>query len=322
MQTFMVLVVFAAIGIAAAVLVALTAVRRVVDARLAATDGELRRLADSAIRRETGSDEVRREVAAFRDALSDLNAREHERRLREQQSWEALQRVTAVLAGGQRAGRAGENVLGDSLTHLPPGMLERDFRVNGRVVEFGLLLPDGRRLPVDSKWPADQELQRLAETEDPVERERLIKAIERTVAERAREVGAYREPSLTAPICVAAVPDAAYAVLRKAHLDAYREGVVVISYSMALPVVLFLHAVVARFGAVGDVEACLTDLARMLDAVETTLENKVAKACTMLGNATDDMRGQIGKARTSLARARATEESLDAPVPPRLVEVR
>jgi DNA recombination protein RmuC len=296
------------VALAAAVMIAgrvvAGAVRRSLDARLGATDAELRRLGDSNVWRERGAGDVRQEISAFRGALDQMRAREEERRAREEEGWATLQRLSSVLAGGQRAGKAGENVLRDSLAHLPPSMVVTDFRVNGRVVEFGLVLPDGRRLPVDSKWPAERELRALAEAEDPAERDRLVRVIERVVTERAREVSAYLDPAVTSPVGVAAVPDAAYAVLRRAHADAYRQGVVVIPYSMALPVILFLHAIVSRFGSVGDVTACLGDLAAAMDAMEGTLENKVAKATTMLANGTEELRGQVGKARTTLARAR------------------
>jgi DNA recombination protein RmuC len=289
------------------------ALRRGIEARLSTTDAELRRLGDAAAWRERSSDQMRQEITAFRGALDQMRTREEERRAREEQGWATLHRVAAVLAGGQRAGRAGENVLRQSLAHLPPSMVVTDFRVNGRVVEFGLVLPDGKRLPIDSKWPADRELQALAETTDPTERERLVRAIERAVADRAREVRGYRDPAVTAPVGVAAVPDAAYAVLRRAHADAYRQGVIVIPYSMALPVVLFLHALVSRFGGTSDVQACLADLAAVLDAMEGTLENKVAKASTMLANAAEDLRGQVGKARGSLARARQEPGEIGEP---------
>jgi DNA recombination protein RmuC len=293
-----------------------SALRRGIEGRLSTTDAEIRRLGDATAWRERGADQMRQEVTAFRSALDQMRAREEERRAREEQGWATLHRVAAVLAGGQRAGRAGENVLRESLAHLPPSMVVTDFRVNGRVVEFGLVLPDGKRLPIDSKWPADRELQSLAETAEPAERERLVRVIERAVAERAREVCAYRDPAITAPVGVAAVPDAAYAVLRRAHADAYRQGVIVIPYSMALPVVLFLHTLVSRFGEAGDVQACLADLAGVLDAVEGTLENKVAKASAMLANATEDLRGHVGKARGSLARARHDQGSLGPPGSP------
>lgn len=300
---------------AGALALALSAHRRWMEARLAATEAELRRLADVNRWQEQGSGDVRHEIAAFRGALEQLKAREDERKAREEESWQTLHRVAAVLSGGQRTGRAGENVLREALAHLPPSMVVTDFRVNGRVVEFGLVLPDGRRLPVDSKWPADRELQALQEATEPAERDRLVRLIERTVLERAREVCGYRDPSVTAPVGVAAVPDAAYAVLRRAHAEAYRQGVIVIPYSMALPVVLFLYSIVSRYGAAGDVQACLVDLGAALDGMESTLENKLARASTMLANGSEEMRGQVGKARTALARARHSEDAavLDAP---------
>jgi hypothetical protein len=264
---------------------------------------ELRRLSDAEARRDLGGEQLRLEVLAFRDSLADLRVREQERRVREEQGWETLHRVSSVLAGGQRTGRAGENVLRESLAALPSTMVVTDFRVGGKVVEFGLVLPDGRRLAVDSKWTADRELQALAECEDPAERDRLCKVVERAVAERAREVAAYRDPAITAPFGVAAIPDGAYAVLRRAHADAYRHGVIVVPYSMALPVLLFLYGIVARLGGAADLEACLADLVGVLDGVEATLENKVARATTMLTNGTDELRGHIGRARGLLAGA-------------------
>jgi len=303
---------------------AASTLRRVLDARLRATEAELRRLGDSSAWRERGEDEVRREVVAFRGTLEELRAREQERRVREEEGWAVLQRVAAVLSGGRRAGRAGENVLRESLAHLPPSMVVTDFRVNGRVVEFGLVLPDGRRLPVDSKWPADRELQALMEATDPVDRERLERIIERIVIERAKEVSAYRDPALTAPVGVAAVPDAAYAVLRRAHAEAYRQGVIIIPYSMALPVVLFLHSIVSRFGMGSEVESCLSDLAGVLDSLEGVLENKLARASAMLVNGTEELRGQMGKARSTLARAhdRAGDDpAIEEDDRPRLVRI-
>jgi len=292
---------------------AVLSVRRTLDLRLGTTDVELRRLGDTNLLRDSGSESLRQEMASVRGAFEEMRVRESERRVREEESWAVLHRMAAVLSGGQRAGRAGETVLREALSHLPPSMVESDFRVNGRVVEFGLLLPDGRRLPIDSKWPAERELQAYLHAEDPAERDRLARVIERTVADRAREVSAYRDPAVTTAVGVAAVPDAAYALLRKAHADAFRQGVIVISYSMALPVALFLHTIVSRYGSAGDVESCLSDLARMLDAIEGTLENKVARASTMLANGAEEMRGHLGKARATLARAGDADESRVAP---------
>jgi hypothetical protein len=278
------------------------------EARLEVQSAELRRLADAAATREGSAESVRAELAGARRALEALALREEERREREREHGEVVRRLSTVLAGGASKGRAGENVLRQHLAELPPAMLVTDFRVNGRVVEFGLLLPDGRRLPVDSKWSALAELEALEAATDPTHREALAREVEKQVALRAREVAQYLDPALTAPVAVAAVPDAAYAVLRRAHADAFGRGVVIVPYSTALPVLLFLYSLVDRFGDAGDAQACLAEVALLLDAMEQVLENKIARAGTMVANGADDLRSSLGKARASVARSRNPQE--------------
>jgi DNA recombination protein RmuC len=313
---------FAIVGLAlgAAVAAAAIGLRRVrppadrrLEARLEVQAAELRRIADAGAGRDAATERVQAELAAARRALQELAVREGERRSRDRESAEVVRRLSAVLSGGGRAGRAGENVLRDQLANLPPSMLVSDLRVNGKVVEFALCLPDGRRLPVDSKWPAAAELQALEAAATPEQHDAHAREIERIVTVRAREVAQYLDPSLTAPVAVAAVPDAAYAVLRRAHADAFARGVIVVPYSSALPVLLFLSALVGRYGDAGDVRACLAEVASLLDAMEGVLENKLARAATMLGNGADEFRSHLGKARGSLARARSSERRVGAP---------
>jgi RmuC family len=278
-----------------------------VAARLEVQSAELRRLADAASARDDAAERVRGELAAARRALEEMNVREHERRAGRAEEAEVIRRLSAVLAGGASRGRPGENMLRQHLSELPPGMLVTDFRVNGRVVEFGLTLPDGRRLPIDSKWPAVAELEALEalDAADAGARDACIRAVERVVVDRAREVAQYLEPSLTAPAAVAAIPDAAYAVLRRAHADAFARGVVIVPYSAALPVALFLYSLVQRFGDVGDARSCLAQVGPLLDAMEGVLENKFARAARMMANGTEELRAQLGAARGSMARAAA-----------------
>src|SRR5215211_6433970 len=253
-----------------------------VEARLEVQAAELRRLADAAAAREGSAEHVRSDLAGARRVLEALALREDERRERETESWEIVRRLSTVLVGSASKGRAGENVLREHLAQLPPGMLVTDLRVNGRVVEFGLLLPDGRRLPVDSKWAALAELEALEAATDPAEREVRAREVERQVALRAREVAQYLDPSCTSPVAVAAVPDAAYEVLRRAHADAFARGVVIVPYSTALPVLLFLYSLVHRFGDADGARSALAEVAAVLDAMEAVVENKVARATTML----------------------------------------
>jgi DNA recombination protein RmuC len=275
------------------------------EARLEVQASDLRRLADSVGVRDALAERLHEEVAGARRALHDLSISERARQERDREAWTVVRRLSTVLAGGSSQGRAGENVLRQHLTQLPPGILITDFKVNGKVVEFGLLLPDGRRLPIDSKWSALAELEALEAAEDPGDLEARAREVERVVAHRAREVAQYLDPALTAPVAVAAVPDAAYAVLKRAHADAFSKGVVIVPYSTALPVLLFLYSLVARFGDTGDVQAVLAEVGSLLDAMEGILENKIARAATMIGNGADEFRSQLGKARGSVSRARA-----------------
>jgi hypothetical protein len=312
------LAVLAAAGIVAAVLLALhrpgdgADVARDVVALVETHGIRIERLADALGRQSLDDQAVREGLARVRAALEETRLQAEERRRSEERGWEAISRLESVLVGGSVRGRAGENVLEEALGQLPAGMVVRDFRVNGRVVEFALVLPDGRRMPVDSKWTAVPLLEALDGEDDPGTRDSLARKVEDEVIRRAREVAAYLEPSLTTPFAVASVPDAAYGACRRAHADAFGRGVVLVPYSTALPVLLSLYTLAARHGGAADAQACLAELDGLVEAMELTLENKLARATTMLQNAADDWRTNLGKARGALARGRGTAGEGDA----------
>jgi DNA anti-recombination protein RmuC len=273
--------------------------------QLDAQAAELRRVADQGAQRELASEQLRTTLEGTRRALDELRVRDQERRAVEAEDRDVVRRLATVLAGGSSKGRPGEHVLRENLAALPPDMLVTDFRVNGKVVEFGLRLPDGRRLPIDSKWTALAELEALDAATDPVMRDACARAVEKAVAGRAKEVAQYLDPSITAPVAIAAVPDAAYAALKRAHADAYTRGVVVVPYSGALPIILFLYALVRRFGDTADVQAAVSEMGSLLDALEAIVENRFQRAAVMVSNGVDEFRAHLGKARGSLSRAHA-----------------
>ena len=124
--------------------------------------GELRRLADAGAQRELTAEQLRQGLEGAPGAPSRSSAyASRSGAPPTASSVRSFERLATVLAGGASKGRAGEHVLREHLSQLPPGMLTSDFRVNGKVVEFGLVLPDGRRLPIDSKWSAVAELEAL-----------------------------------------------------------------------------------------------------------------------------------------------------------------
>jgi DNA recombination protein RmuC len=277
-------------------------------ARLEVQAAELRRIADAAGQRDRVTDHLRDGLDATRQVLELLQVRDEERRSSESENREVVRRLATVLAGGNTKGRAGEHVLREHLGQLPPSMLASDFRVNGKVVEFGLRLPDGRRLPIDSKWTAVAELEAMEAEEDPTRRDACARKVEKAVAARAKDVGQYIDTAVTAPVAVAAVPDAAYQVLSRAHTEAFMRGVVIVPYSSALPIIMFLYALVERFGDAADVQAALAEVSTLLDAMDAIVENKFSKAGTMIANGADEFRSSLGKARGSIARARHAEQ--------------
>jgi hypothetical protein len=272
---------------------------------------ELRRIGDQALQRDLGGEQLRQGLDGARRALDELRVRDEERRGVEAEQREVVRRLATVLAGGASKGRPGEHVLREQLASLPPSMLACDVRVNGKIVEFGLVLADGRRLPIDSKWAALAELEALEAATDTVERDACARAVEKAVVARVKEVAQYLDPSVTAPVAVAAVPDAAYAVLKRAHVDAYAKGVIIVPYASALPIVLFLYSLAQRYGDAADVHASLAELAGVLDALEAVVENRYAKAATMLVNGNEEFRTQLGRGRGSLARAHAGARATD-----------
>jgi hypothetical protein len=274
---------------------------------------EAARVADALLRQSSDEKELRGDMGRVRELVEGLRSSVEARVRAEEPVWHAVRRIESVLAGRGGRGKAGENLLEEALSHLPPAMLVRDFSVSGRRVEFALVLPDGRRLPVDSKWTAVRELEELDQATDDERRKVLCRRIEDEVIRRAREVETYLDPALTTPFAIACVPDAAFSVCRRAHGEAFSRGVILVPHATALPVLLALYALASRYGAGDQVQGCLAELEGMLGAMENTLENKVARATTMLGNAADEWRTHLGRARGALARGRgvAVEGNLD-----------
>jgi DNA recombination protein RmuC len=276
--------------------------------RLEVQAAELRRIADAAGQRDRVTDHLRDGLDATRQILEIIQMRDEERRSSEAENKEVVRRLANVLAGGNSKGRAGEHMLREHLSQLPPSMLASDFRVNGKVVEFGLRLPDGRRLPIDSKWTALAEIEALEAEEDPTRRDACARKVEKAVASRAKDVAQYIDPAVTAPVAVAAVPDAAYQILSRAHTEAFMRGVIIVPYSTALPIVMFLYALVERFGDAADIQAALAEIGTFLDSMDAIVENKFSRAGTMIANGADEFRSNLGKARGSIARARHGEQ--------------
>ena len=218
-------------------------------------------------------------------------------------------RMEETISGTKRRGEAGENILQEILKSLPPNMVARSFRIAGREVEFALILSNDKAVPIDSKWPAQELLKQLSQEEEQSKRLSLINKIENEINKRVAEVAQYIDPACTVPWAVAAIPDAAFSVCRRAHLDAYKKGVILIPYSLVLPYLLTLFNLHLQYAGSMDVENLqhyVMDIKRHLGEMEATLENNIVRAVKMISNAANEYREAMGSIRGSLNNLQAS----------------
>jgi len=244
-------------------------------------------------------------IAQAQRALAEVKALEQARGSQLDRATDSLRRLELVVAGSASRGAAGENVLARAFAQLPPDLLETNTAFGGRVVEYALRLPGGRLLPIDSKWTGVAEVERLETTDDPDERRRLREKVAREVRLRAREMAKYLDPERTLALAVLAVPDAVHAETLEAHAEGWREGVLVVPYSLALPFVLTLYRLTVRFASAPgteEVSALLARLPELLERMEEEVEGRLSRAVVQAANARDALRGDLAEARRASCR--------------------
>jgi DNA recombination protein RmuC len=260
---------------------------------------------------------IRGEIGAAQKALAEVKAIEQGRARQMEQAADTLKRLEAVVAGSATRGAAGENILARALGQLPPDLLAVNVAFGNKVVEYALRLPGGRFLPIDSKWTSVAPLERLAETDDPVERRKLQEQVAREVRGRIREMTKYLDPERTLSIALLAVPDAVYGSAPEVHGEGYREGILVVPYSLALPYVLALYRLTLRFGSTVDTDqlaARLRSVDESLRRLGDEVEGRLSRGLVQMQNAREALRDHVLEAQQSTARLlRAAEAPIDVP---------
>ena len=301
------------------VLLAVGVVAALVWSLVRRADGQVRDVAELRSRLESGGQTQESQAAELRERLTQtqsvvegLRSALTARQPVEDEARASLRRLESVIAGSSTRGAAGENILEETLKHLPPEMLQRNVWVGGKVVELALRLPGGKLLPIDSKWVSSNALEQLAEPGlDAPRRAQLTAQVEREVERRVREVSQYIDPATTSPFVLAVIPDAAYDVCRGSIVSAHQRHVMVVGYAMALPYLLTLYQLHLQFARSVDMEklqSALIDVERHLDTLESVLENKLQRAVTMLQNA-------YGEGKQVSARIRASAQSVQVADP-------
>ena len=248
-------------------------------------------------------DHLKNGLEKTRDLLEDLKRADEVRKEKEAEFLERIKRVDEIIAGTSAKGISGEEVLRETFKKLPPEMIETNFSVGGKQVEFALVLPNQKRLPIDSKWPAGNLLLELEKETSPKRKKEIIEEIERETIGRVKEVRQYIDPNITWSQAIAAVPDSVYSVCRQAHLRARENDVILMPYSMVLPLILYMYRLHLQYAISIDMENLknhLISISRNLDEMESILENKIYRGATMVQNAYLDYKQMISKIRASL----------------------
>lgn len=268
--------------------------------------------------------EIQAQLGNAHRALAEVKALEQGRAQKLDQAADSLRRLEAVVAGSSTRGAAGENILARALTQLPPDLLELNVAFGNKIVEYALRLPGGRYLPIDSKWTSVGILERLDAVDQPQERKRLVDQVVRDVRGRIKEMTKYLDPERTLSLGLLAVPDAVYTAAPEAHADGYREGILVVPYSLALPYVLALYRLTLRFGCAVDTDQ-LADRLRALNEcvrkLDEEVEGRLSRGIVQLENSREALRDHLGEARRSTDRLLETTASeLTASAPTALPE--
>jgi DNA recombination protein RmuC len=251
------------------------------------------------------------ELSNARAELTQLQAQARVRADMDLRVAESVRRLETIIAGTQSKGAAGENILDVVFARLPLEWQVRNFTVGNKTVEFGLRLPNNLVLPIDSKWPATDLLERFSACDDLSERLRLKAQIETVVLGKAREVRKYLDPGRTLGFGVAAVPDAVYDLCSSVQCDCFNLNVVLVAYSMFVPYLLLVFQTVLRASQDIDLEkldAYLRTAEDSVRVVQEELDGRFARALTMLGNSRDDMSVHLSRINSSLTSVHASAE--------------
>jgi len=245
---------------------------------------------------------ISKDVGDARRVLVELKTKFEDQTKRDDDINAVTRRIERVLVGARTRGASGENVLAEAFAQFPPEMIDKNFRVGGKVVEYAIVLPNKKRLPIDSKWSGLEIMERIEAETEPARVKRLEDEVEKAIEKKVREVASYIDPASTTNIAIAAIPDSIYGFCKKVHIEAFKMGVLMMAYSMVVPYVLalyHLHLQFARSIDFENIEAYITKIERSLDEVDTILENRVAKAGAMTASAYSDCKKILGSMRAA-----------------------
>lgn len=247
------------------------------------------------------------DVKRTKETLIKIESEYQGRKEQESRAWNRLEKLENIIAGTQSKGRAGEAIVFEQLSKFPSEMMESRFSPGAnKEVEYALVLPDQKRLPIDAKFPTET-LHRAGELEEKNQIDTARRDVEEVIKKKVKEVGEYISPPLTTDIAVCAIPDGAYRYCTTILSSAYKYNrVIILPYSMLIPFLLaFYRLYLIQFQTHSvDIQRFLAQVANMdkrIDEMGLVLKNSIDRAISMLTNASSDLRDHLANIKSALS---------------------
>lgn len=251
--------------------------------------------------------ELRQNLEKTHQTLLRIESDYQARKEQEHAGWKRLETLERIIAGTQAKGKAAESIVFEQLSKFPPQMMESRFSpCRGKEVEFALILPDQKRLPIDVKFPA--EILQAQTNGSAGETEYTRQEVEKQIRLRVKEVSGYINPELTTDIALCAIPDAAYNYCAAILSSAYQQHrIIILPYSILVAFLLaFYRLYLVQFQThSADIQKFLAQVAgleKRVDEMNLLLKNSLDKATTMLKNVSDEFRDHLAMMKGTLSR--------------------
>jgi len=260
----------------------------------------------------TVAHDVRDKVLKAQETIGELRTQLQERKDSDDRIASAVQHIETVIAGSATKGGAGESIIEGMLAEIPAEWRVNNYRVGNKVVEFGLKLPNGLVLPIDSKWAATGLVEELEKCDDPPRREELKEEIGSVVEKKARELNKYLDPNFTANFGIAVVPDAVLGACVRKQVDLLKYSVVLVGYSMFVPYLLLVIQTMMKYSKQIDqqkVHNFIQNAEGAVEALRKELDGSFSRALAMLGNSRDELKNQAARLANELSAIQMIAES-------------
>jgi DNA anti-recombination protein RmuC len=262
--------------------------------------------------------ELKQDLEKTQQTLLRIESDYQARKTQEEAGWRRLENLEHIIAGTQAKGRAAESIVFEQLSKFPPQMMESRFSpYRGKEVEFALILPDQRRLPIDVKFPA--EILKEVSNYGPDDVERARHEVEKEIRTRVKEASGYINPDVTTDIALCAIPDAAYSYCTTILSTAYQQNrVIILPYSIMVAFLLaFYRLYLIQFQThSADIQKFITQVAgleKRVDDMSVILKNNLDRAIVMLNNVSDEFRDNLATMKGTLSRIPGLEVTSQIP---------